>query len=126
MGLDDTTNDFQQSISVRGFSSLFRLLFNSSYLSSEYSNEVLNILSQSTFDKGLEAGLPKGIKVTNKFGERDLPDGTAELHDCGIIYYPKNPYLLCVMTSGKDDDKLASIISQISKMVYDEVNSREI
>ena len=126
LGLNDTTNDLQQNISVRGYSSLFRLLFNSSYLSSESSDEVLGILSQSAFDKGLGAGLPKDIKLANKFGERDTPDGKVELHDCGIIYYPHNPYLLCVMTEGKDDDKLASIISQISKMVYDEVKSREI
>ncbi len=41
-----------------------------------------------------------------------------EAHDCGIVYYPDSPYLLCVMTRGKDTGQLESIIGKISQITY--------
>lgn len=46
-----------------------------------------------------------------------------ELHDCGIIYHPYRPYLLCVMTSGKDFQGLKDTIQAISTLTYQEVNA---
>jgi hypothetical protein len=40
-----------------------------------------------------------------------------ELHDCGIVYAPKN-YFLCVMTDGNDLAKLEKMIRDVSKTVY--------
>jgi beta-lactamase class A len=126
LGLIEPSDVFQKDISTRSYSSIFRILYNSSYLSSELSNKALDILSQSTFNQGIRAGLPEDLKTAHKFGERELTDGKNELHDCGIIYYPNNPYLLCVMTEGDDIEKLSGIISNISRMVYEEVDSRKI
>jgi len=70
--------------------------------------------------------VPKEVRVAHKFGELGLPNGEKQLHDCGIIYYPGNPYLLCVMSKGKDSQKLSGIIQTISSMVYKEVDSRKI
>ena len=115
------TND----ITPRGYASLFRLLYNVSYLDRNYSEELLGLLSKGTFDDGLKAGLPKDIQVANKFGERSgLEGGQKQLHDCGIIYYPDNPYLLCIMTRGYNFKELSRVISNISKMVYEEVDGR--
>lgn len=122
-------------LSTQAYSSLFRLLYNASFLSKENSEKILNLLDEATFKDGLEAGVPQGIKVSSKFGERELefvskdgkPAGHSnELHDCGIIYYTDNPYMLCVMTKGDNFNSLARIISHVSKMVYDEVDSRKI
>lgn len=52
--------------------------------------------------------------------------GVVELHDCGIIYYPNNPYVLCVMTRGDSMEELKKIISTISLMTYKEVDSRRL
>lgn len=112
-------------ISTRGYASIFRILYNASYLSVEHSDKILSMLSESQFDSGISAGVPKGIIVANKFGERLLGDDR-QLHDCGIVYYPDNAYLLCVMTRGKDFDELSTIIGTISDMVYKEVDSRRI
>jgi hypothetical protein len=49
-----------------------------------------------------------------------------QLHDCGIIYYPGNPYLLCVMTRGTDWSALEKTIQTISAMTYKEVDSRKL
>lgn len=114
-----------QDVSTRGYASLFRLLYNASYLNPEYSEMVLKIMTQSNFNLGIRSGVPEGIEISHKFGERFLED-SKQLHDCGIVYFPENPYLLCVMTMGKDFQELENVISTVSKMVYEEVDSRRL
>jgi hypothetical protein len=80
-------------------------------------------LAKSTFTEGIVAGLPQGMTVAHKFGEAELPDGTLQLHDCGIVYKPNQPYLICVMTKGSNFDTLAGVISHISKTVYQIIQS---
>jgi beta-lactamase class A len=124
LGLTEPTSITTSDISTRSYASIFRILYNASYLSNEDSEKVLSILSQSEFDQGLAAGIPKEVRLANKFGERDLPD-QKQLHDCGIVYYPGNPYLICVMTRGENYDTLTKVIKDISKIVYDEMSSRD-
>lgn len=114
-----------RDVSTRSYASLFRLLYTSSYLKSDYSELVLEHLSQATFG-GLRAGVPRGVLVSSKFGERFNEDGVKQLHDCGIVYYPDNPYVLCVMTLGHDFTELQKTIIDVSRMVYEEVDSRKI
>jgi beta-lactamase class A len=126
IGLINSTNRVEETITVRGYASLFRILYNVSYLEREYSERILKWLSESEYDKGLVAGVPEGISVAHKFGERVVSGGLKQLHDCGIVYYPGNPYLLCVMTRGKDFTELEHVIMEISRMTYQEVGSRRL
>lgn len=116
--------DQNYEISVRTYASFFRILFNSTFLSKEYSEDALHLLSDTIFNQGLVAGVPSSIKVSHKFGERQFGDGntTKQLHDCGIVYYPNQPYLLCVMTRGNSFDEMTSVIAGISKVVYQTVD----
>jgi beta-lactamase class A len=118
------SNNTDYAISARTYSSFFRILYNSTFLNKEYSEKALRLLSETMFNKGLVAGVSSStIKISHKFGERQIvTTGAKQLHDCGIIYYPNKPYLLCVMTRGADFDKLASFISQVSSIVYNEVD----
>ena len=120
LGLTEPTSVVSSDISTRSYASIFRILYNASYLNNEDSDKVLSILSESKFDMGIAAGIPKDVRIANKFGERDLPE-QKQLHDCGIVYFPGNPYLLCVMTRGKSYDSLTSVIKDISKIVYDDM-----
>ncbi|MDD5223853.1 MAG: class A beta-lactamase-related serine hydrolase [bacterium] len=110
------------SISVKSYSSFFRILFNASYLTKEYSEKVLKLLDVVDFQGGLRAGVPAGITVAQKFGEGGYLSEERQLHDCGIIYYPHGPYLLCVMTSGREISNLNHVIRDISKFVYERVS----
>lgn len=110
----------EEGLSVRDYSGLFRVLYNASYLSKESSEKILGILSNSTYKNGLVAGLPDGTVVSHKFGERD-ESGVKQLHDCGIVYAPEHPYILCVMTKGDSFESQARLISDISKSVYEDV-----
>ncbi len=123
LGIQNPGNDSADyQISTRTYALFFRILYNATYLSPEYSNKALALLSRATFAQGLVAGLPAGTDVAHKFGEHVLNNGTiatgVELHDCGIVYYPSHPYLLCVMTSAKDVPTASTIIENISATTF--------
>ncbi len=114
------------AISIKSYSSFFRILYNSSYLSKDMSEKALEILSESAFNDGIRTGIPTSIPVAHKFGERNnLDTGIKQLHDCGIVYYPKTPYMICVMTRGSDFNQLAHIIATVSAMTYAEVSKQQ-
>lgn len=120
-GENATLTDY---ITVKQYASFFRVLHNATYLNRKMSEKALYLLSQPDFPKGIMAGIPTGTKFVDKFGERnfsDNPDDQAsskELHDCGIVYYPEHPYLLCIMTKGTNFESLTNTIKSISQIVY--------
>lgn len=125
IGLIEPKDLVEETITVRGYASLFRILYNVSFLNPELSEKMLTWLAESDYRDGLVTGVPQGISVAHKFGERVIePTGDKQLHDCGIVYYPGNPYLLCIMTKGNDWNELTDTIATISKMVYEEVDSK--
>ncbi len=116
--LPDRDGDQENFITVKDYAALFRVLYNASYLNREMSEKALKLLSEVSYDNGLGAGVPKNIAIANKFGERVYSDGLKQFHDCGIIYYPDKPYLLCVMTKGTDLEALQQVIQRVSGAVY--------
>lgn len=120
--------DSNNSISVKDYASFFRILYNASYLNRSSSEQALNLLSGVEYKNGLVAGIPEGVVVAHKFGEREsLSEDkkiTRQLHDCGIVYHPDRPYLLCVMTKGNSFENLSNIITNISKVIYQEIDNR--
>lgn len=116
---------------AREYSYLFRALYNGTYLSRPVSEQVLNLLSRTDYDEGLVKLLPADTVVSHKFGvsavakegaTADIPGSVErQLHDCGIIYFPENPYFLCVMTKGFDFTELEKVIQGVSKIVWDEL-----
>lgn len=123
-GSTGTTSNYR--VDAKTLAAEFRALYNSSYLTPENSQKALDLLTRTKFDKGLRAGVPQEIPVAHKFGER-LTRSTSEqqLHDCGIVYVPKNHYILCVMTQGGDPDVLARVIADISRTVYQAIAERQ-
>lgn len=125
--LAKNADDVDGFMSPRSYSALFRILYSATYLSRDDSERVLKLLSTTDFDKGIVAGIPNGIPIAHKFGEHtyELTGGEVanrELHDCGIVYYPQHPYLICIMTEGYDFSRLEQVISSLSKAVYDYVD----
>lgn len=109
------------TLSVHEYATFFRILYNASYLNRELSKKALEILSRSSFREGLVAKLPKEVQVAHKFGEH-ADENFRQLHDCGIIYYPKYPYILCVMSRGQEFKSLESVIADLSLKVYEEID----
>ncbi|CAG0926539.1 hypothetical protein RHDC3_00077 [Rhodocyclaceae bacterium] len=120
----DPLKSAEDSMSVRAYSSFYRVLYNATYLNREMSEKALQYLSRVDFRDGIVAGVPAGVAVASKFGERTLDNGQRELHEFGIVYHPKGAYLLGVMTKGHDFARLSSVIGEISGAVYAEVSNQ--
>lgn len=125
VGIDSQVlTDPSSTLSVKQYSIFFRVLFNASYLSRTNSERALKLLSDTNFNDGLRAGVPSTIPIAHKFGERQFRDQLQQLHDCGVVYYPNHPYLLCVMTRGSETTLLKKTIAEISKFVYVKINNQ--
>jgi beta-lactamase class A len=126
LGVDITEAESNPSgniLSVKNYAAFFRILYNASYLNTDMSEKALKLLSQIKFTKGLKAGIPSDVNISHKFGERQyLSTGEKQLHDCGIVYHPTKPYLICVMTRGNDFAAQTNMIKKVSASVYNYVN----
>ncbi|MDB4655810.1 class A beta-lactamase-related serine hydrolase [Flavobacteriales bacterium] len=120
-------DQYEGAISIKDISLLFRVLYNSTYLNRKSSEWALNALSYSEFSDGIRGGLKPTSVAALKFGERTTVTNTGQecqLHDCGIVYYEDNPYLLCVMTKGKKMLALSQTIQSISKTIFEEMQTQ--
>lgn len=127
LGIDiNKYKENEDFLSVKEYATYYRLLFNATYLTKMHSNYALYVLSKSRFKKGIVAGVPDSVTVAHKFGERAYSEGNLkQLHDCGIIYVPNKPYLLCVMVKGSDFMAMEKVISGISKILYNNKSQRK-
>ena len=104
-------------ISSKDYSLFMRALYNGSYITNEDSEFATELLTHSDFKDGLIKNLPGYLKKAHKFGEGGT-NTEPELSESALIYLENRPYLLTVMTKGKNNKTLAQIISQISDLVY--------
>jgi len=104
-------------ISVKDCSLFLRVLYNATYINLKDSEACLKLLSKSTFEKGIRKGLPSGLMISHKFGEAGSVD-EPNLSESALIYGEKGPFILTIMTKGKDITKLTDVISAISNAVY--------
>jgi beta-lactamase class A len=104
-------------MSVKEYSVFMRSLYNATFLSPQNSDFALSLLAESSFTNGLTDKLPKDIVVARKFGE-SFRSNKRELHESGIIYCNKRPYILVVMTKGANQQNQASFISSVSEVIF--------
>ncbi len=104
-------------ITAKGFSSILKSLYFASVLNKDNSEKILSLLTKSSFNDKLAAGIGDKIAVAHKIGfwENGL------YSDCGIVYVPQRPYLLC-MFSKTDEATARTRMQQISKIVYQYIN----
>lgn len=104
-------------ITVKDYSLFMRALYNASYLSKDNSEYAAELLSKCDFNEGIINGLPQGTLVAHKFGESGTTNDM-QLHESAIVYSNSKPYLLTIMTKGKDNVTLCKLISEISATVF--------
>ncbi len=113
-------------LSVKDVATFFRILYNASYLNRWASEYALELLSKVEFNEWLRAWVPNNIAMSHKFWERGYYDENwkyvRQLHDCGIVYYEKYPYLACIVTKWDNFDKNAEVIQNTSKIIFEEIS----
>jgi len=108
-------------ISAREYSEFLKVLYDGSYLTIRASEYATSLLSECDFREGVVKGLPSTVRIAHKFGESG-DNNIHELHESAIVYLDNNPYLITVMTRGRDLTKMARSISYISKLTYERMN----
>lgn len=105
-------------ITAQEYTSVLKALYFGSVLNNDDSEYILTLLTHTDFKDMLPSGVPADVPVAHKIG---LVDGQI-YQDCGIVYYPNRPYILC-MVSHSDQKTAQKRMHAISKMVYDYVDS---
>lgn len=122
MGLPEPTlND--TSVSPKQYANMLRSLYFSNYLRRPFSELALTLMLETDFNSQIPAGLPKDIKVAHKVG---FYVWEGYYHDCGIIYVPNKPYMLCIMSMNSTAEESDRIISQLSRIVYASVTANNV
>lgn len=120
LDIDQNIENGQAVINAKSYASILKSLYLSSYLQRQSSEEILSYLSKSTATNRLTAKLPSDTTVAHKIG---VYNSDWSESDCGIIYAPKRPYMVCIMV-GLPDDQANKFIADTSKLIYDYVISQ--
>jgi hypothetical protein len=112
-------------MSLGTYSRFFEALYDRSLLNDVMSKKAFSYLAAEEFSQGMRSAVPSNVVVESKFGEKVFRDGNgkvlgAQLHEVGIILDGERPFLLGIMTRGKDLPVLENVIHDITRDVYEE------
>lgn len=116
--------DTSYQLNVREYSRFVSVLYEGSYLTIPASEAAISLLCESDFVHGIKKQLPQELTVAHKFGEAKTGD-MMELHETAVVYLNEDPYLITIMTKGRSSQQLAAVMSDLSKLVYDEMLKRQ-
>lgn len=108
-------------ISAKSNASAWKAMYLSVYVNEYNSNKLLSLMAQTPFKDGLTKYLDKSVIVSHKIGVANFL-GEPSNSDCGIVYLPKRPYLLCIMVQG-DQTVALQHIAILSKKTFDYVKN---
>jgi len=113
------TSNSDTTLGAQGYSSMLKCLYLSCLNNFNDSQQILQWMVESDSPPRLRAVLPANVNVAHKYG---TTGGESE-SDCGIVYIPKRPYIICMMV-GTDPEQANKIIQEVSKKVYDYVSNK--
>ena len=117
LDIDFTKVDNRVILSPKQYASILKELYLSSVISKESSQKILTLLTQTKYNDNISAGVPAGIPVAHKFG---IYEEKGVYQDCGIVYAPKRPYVLCMMSQSSEAEARTRMIA-VSRMIYEYV-----
>ena len=116
--------------SPKELANAYRVLYNSSFLTRKNSQYLLELLSKTKFRQEIPRGLPSGVNIAHKIGEATMASNQkleqVSFHDCGIVYYPQRPYMICVMTEGIAIKDASNFIASISEKTYNYISEYDL
>ena len=103
-------------VTANGLVGLLSLVADGRAYSPGLSQEMLDILHQQEFKKGIPARLPREVRVAHKTG-----DISTIAHDAGVVYAPgRKPYVIAILTEWpREAGSRSPTIAALSHAVYD-------
>jgi beta-lactamase class A len=99
---------------------LLEQIYQGKVLNKEMTEDLLRVLSTHK-ESWLSRDLPEGLRVADKTGSLE-----GVRNNCGIIFVPNRPYLLCVMTTylskERDGEEIITHISSAAYRVFDRMS----
>lgn len=106
-------------VTAFGYTSILKSLYYASIINKEHSQLILSYLTRAKDNDKLPAGISKNIVIAHKIG---IDKNTNTYQDCGIVYVPKRPYVLCMISKGEEDISTARM-KKASKSIFDYISS---
>ena len=105
-------------VTANGLVALLGLIADERAYSPELSRQMLDILHQQEFRKGIPARLPREVRVAHKTG-----DISTISHDAGVVYAPgRKPYVIAILTEGAPNvSNRSATIAALSQVVYEQL-----
>lgn len=101
-------------VTSRDMAAFLTNLYEGELLADEYSQHLLDLMSEQEFRDGIPAGVGEsstsGIRVADKVGFLD-----SSFHDVGVVYSPKGDFVFSIYTEMPDWE----LIADISNAIYD-------
>lgn len=109
-----------KKLSAKNLGSVFRALYNATFLTRKSSQYLLDTMTNTKFDKNLSRDIPEHVKVAHKMAAFFTRDESQpkNYHDCGIAYEPDHPYLYCVMTQNLDAQQAQQLITNVGGVTF--------
>jgi beta-lactamase class A len=103
-------------VTANGLVKLLGVIAEGQAYSPQLSHDMLDILHQQEFKKGIPARLPREVRVAHKTG-----DISTVAHDAGVVYAPgRKAYVIAILTEwAPDAGNRSSTIASLSHAVYE-------
>jgi beta-lactamase class A len=111
---DRRANRLLHVTTARDMGMLLEVLATGQLVDREASEEAIRLLEMKQAQNWLDDRLPWYPRIAHKWGE--LP---SVRHDAGILFTPRNTFVVVVMTQGADVASSSEVISTISRAAFD-------
>jgi len=91
----------------------FTSLYTGSLIDKTYDEKMLRLLKKQEINHKIPKYLPHNTVVAHKTGELDVYS-----HDAGIVYAPKNDYIIVIFSESDNPPEAEKVMAKISETVY--------
>lgn len=113
-GFTDSKTGSPPITSARDIASFYEKLYAGLLGSKESTTQMIATLKKQQLNDRIPKYLPDTIDVAHKTGELD-----GYKHDAGIVYAPKGPYIIVMLSKTNDESIAAEEEAKLSKAVYE-------
>jgi beta-lactamase class A len=105
-------------VTAAGLLKLLRLIAEERAFSPELSRQMLEILLDQHYKRGIPAGLPRDARVAHKTGNISTVD-----HDAGIVFLEgRQPYVVVILTQFPSGQSGHRAVAEVSRDVFESLS----